>query len=209
MTRPHGPTPRHLIYVDTSVVLAQLLAEDRHPASGFWDQDGLISSRLLEYEAWTRIHARGLGTSHGEDLRGLLARLSFLELVPPILARALEPFPVPMRTLDACISLRSTSSWVSASVPRWRPTTAAWRPLRAPSGSDLDPEMVGDASTRESSRASCHRRRDRHCRVARRRQVEPRPMSATPAIARATPASRTRPRRSWRNARARSAVLTG
>jgi hypothetical protein len=90
-----------LIYVDTSVVLAQLLAEDRHPPSSFWDQDGLISSRLLEYEAWTRIHARGLDESHGESLRALLARLSFLELVPPVLARALEPFPVPVRTLDA------------------------------------------------------------------------------------------------------------
>jgi hypothetical protein len=90
-----------LIYVDASVVLAQLLAEDRRPPESFWDRDGLVTSRLLEYEAWTRIHGRGLGTSHGEDLRALLARLSFLELVPPILARALEPFPVPVRTLDA------------------------------------------------------------------------------------------------------------
>ncbi len=47
------------------------------------------------------LHARGLGDSHGEDLRTLLADLSFLELVPPILARALEPFSVPVRTLDA------------------------------------------------------------------------------------------------------------
>lgn len=54
-----------------------------------------------EYEAWTRLHGRGLGESHGEDLRALLARLSFLELAAPILARALEPFPVPVRTLDA------------------------------------------------------------------------------------------------------------
>lgn len=90
-----------MVYVDTSVVLAQLLAEDRHPPVSFWDQDGLISSRILEYEAWTRIHGRGLGESHGEDLRTLLARLSFLELAPPILARALEPFPSPVRTLDA------------------------------------------------------------------------------------------------------------
>jgi hypothetical protein len=90
-----------LIYVDTSVVLAQLLAEDRHPSVSFWDQDGLVSSRLLEYEAWTRVHARGLGESHTDDLRGLLGRLSFLELVPPVLARAMEAFPVPVRTLDA------------------------------------------------------------------------------------------------------------
>jgi hypothetical protein len=90
-----------VIYVDTSVVLAQLLAEDRAPPPGFWDQGPLVSSRLLEYEVWNRIHARGLGTSHGDDVRHLLGRLGFLELVPPVLARALEPFPVPVRTLDA------------------------------------------------------------------------------------------------------------
>jgi hypothetical protein len=92
--------PQPLIYVDASVVLAQLLAEDRHPPESFWDRDGLVTSRLLEYEAWTRVDGRGLGPSHGDDLRAILARLSFLELAPPILARALEPFPVPVRTLD-------------------------------------------------------------------------------------------------------------
>ncbi|HNX50867.1 MAG TPA: hypothetical protein PLS53_07005 [Thermoanaerobaculaceae bacterium] len=49
----------------------------------------VVSSRLLEYELWTRLHARGLGASHREDARPLLARLSFLELAPLILARRL------------------------------------------------------------------------------------------------------------------------
>lgn len=89
-----------MIYLDTSVVLAQLLAEDRLPPRRFWTET-LVSSRLLEYEAWTRIHSRGLAGSHGEPLRELLGRLAFLELAPPVLARALEPFPVPVRTLDA------------------------------------------------------------------------------------------------------------
>jgi hypothetical protein len=57
--------------------------------------------RLLEYELWTRLHARGLGTSHAESARRLLERLALLELVPNVLARALEPFPPPVRTLDA------------------------------------------------------------------------------------------------------------
>lgn len=48
-----------MIYVDTSVVLAQILAEDRKPPRSFWDED-LISSRLLEYEVWTRLNARNL-----------------------------------------------------------------------------------------------------------------------------------------------------
>lgn len=89
-----------MIYLDTSVALAQLLAEDRRPPAALW-RESLVSSRLLEYELWTRIHARGLGASHGELVRLLLARVSFLELVPPVLGRTLEPFPTAVRTLDA------------------------------------------------------------------------------------------------------------
>ena len=89
-----------MIYVDTSVVLAQLLAEDQRPPKGLWEEP-LVASRLLEYETWTRIHARGLAGSHGEPVRLLLARLAFLELSHPVLERALEPFPTPVRTLDA------------------------------------------------------------------------------------------------------------
>jgi predicted nucleic acid-binding protein len=89
-----------VIYVDTSVALAHLLGAERAPPAGLW-AESLITSRLLEYEAWTRIHALGLARSHGEALRALLARLAFLELNPPVLARALEPFPTPVRTLDA------------------------------------------------------------------------------------------------------------
>jgi len=89
-----------MIYVDTSVVLAQLLAEDRKPVAALW-QAPLVSSRLLEYEVWTRIHGRRLDRSHGEATRELLSRVSFLELSPFVLARALEPFPLPVRTLDA------------------------------------------------------------------------------------------------------------
>lgn len=90
-----------MIYLDTSVVLAELLAEDRHPAAGFWDAAPFVSSRLLEYEIWTRLNALGLGDSHGDDVRQLLAGIGFLELSRPVLARAIEPFPAPVRTLDA------------------------------------------------------------------------------------------------------------
>jgi hypothetical protein len=89
-----------VIYLDTSVALAQLFAEDRVPPSSIWDEE-LISSRLLEYELWTRVHARGLARSHGEAVRTLLLRIGLVELVAPVLLRAIEPFPVPMRTLDA------------------------------------------------------------------------------------------------------------
>jgi len=90
-----------VIYVDSSVVLSQLLAEDQYPHPSFWQQSPLVSSRLIEYEAWNRVNARQLAGSHGDDLRLLLGRLALLELAPPVLSRALEPFPTAIRTLDA------------------------------------------------------------------------------------------------------------
>jgi hypothetical protein len=89
-----------VIYVDSSVALAWLLAEDRAPPDLFW-QGTLAASRLLEYEIWNRIHAHGLGRSHGEGVRDLIGRLALIELTPSVLARALEPFPRPVRTLDS------------------------------------------------------------------------------------------------------------
>ncbi|MGH2407589.1 MAG: PIN domain-containing protein [Candidatus Limnocylindrales bacterium] len=90
-----------MIYVDSSVFLAQLLAEARRPDPSFWRQESIISSRLLEYESWTKINSLGLARSHGDDARALFRGISLLELTPPILARALDPFPAPVRTLDA------------------------------------------------------------------------------------------------------------
>lgn len=89
-----------MIYLDTSVALAHLLAEDQNPPASLWDET-LVSSRLLEYELWNRLNARGLGASHGEHVRELLHRVALLELAPPVLSRALEPFPTSVRTLDA------------------------------------------------------------------------------------------------------------
>jgi len=89
-----------VIYVDTSVVLAHLLAEDRRPPASLWTES-LASSRLLEYETWTRLHAREATASRAEAAREVIARISLLELAPVVLARALDPFPVPVRTLDA------------------------------------------------------------------------------------------------------------
>lgn len=91
-----------MIYLDTSVALAWLLVEDRRPPTGLWAESP-VSSRLLEYEVWNRLNARRLAESHGEAARALIGHLALLELAPPVLARALEPFPetVQVRTLDA------------------------------------------------------------------------------------------------------------
>lgn len=89
-----------MIYLDTSVILAHVLAEDRSPDDALWSET-LVSSRLTHYETWTRLHARRLGTSHGSLAREALGRLAIVELSPMVLERALDPFPIPVRALDA------------------------------------------------------------------------------------------------------------
>ena len=91
-----------MIYLDSSVALAHLLAEDRQPPGSLWDET-LFSSRLLEYEIWTPLHARGLSESYSEAARWLTGRVAMLDLSPSVLARALDAFPGSgtLRTLDA------------------------------------------------------------------------------------------------------------
>ena len=91
-----------MIYLDSSVALAHLLAEDRQPPASLW-KETLFSSRLLEYEIWTPLHARGLAESYGEAARWLTGRVALLDLSPSVLARALDALPGPgaLRTLDA------------------------------------------------------------------------------------------------------------
>lgn len=89
-----------MIYLETSVALAHLLSETRRPPDTLWKEE-LVSSSLLEYEIWNRLHARNLGRAHGDKALALLAEVSLLELTRPVLARALEPFPTPVRALDA------------------------------------------------------------------------------------------------------------
>ena len=54
-----------MIYLDSSVALAYLLAEDCYPTNALWDQP-IVSSRLLECEVWNRINTRRLADFYGE-----------------------------------------------------------------------------------------------------------------------------------------------
>lgn len=120
-----------MIYLDTSVILAHLLAEDRSPPEALW-RETLVSSRLMEVETWNRLHARGLADSRGEYARMLIAEVTMLEFIQPVIARALEPFPGPYfpRTLDAlhlasCAWLRDSGRAVTlASYDRRMTATA-------------------------------------------------------------------------------------
>ena len=86
-----------MIYLDSSVMLAYLMTEDKTPPAALW-RERLTSSRLLSYEVWNRIHARRL--TRVDDAQALLDRVSMIELTPSTLARALQPFPIAIGTLD-------------------------------------------------------------------------------------------------------------
>jgi uncharacterized protein len=88
-----------VIYIDSSVAIASLIVEPRSPPPSLWAEP-LVSSKLLEYEVWNRVHAYGLGGSHGSAAGALLRRIDLIELSETVLARALRPFPVAVRTLD-------------------------------------------------------------------------------------------------------------
>ena len=89
-----------MIYLDTSVALARLLGEERRPSESFW-QNSLLSSRLLEYEIWTRLRSRGLADSLSQATRRIVDRVTFVELSRVVLDRIVAGFPAPVRTLDA------------------------------------------------------------------------------------------------------------
>src|SRR5436189_5416736 len=57
----------------------------------------LVSSRCWN----TNYGSATLYESHGELARLLIGRLALLELARSVLARTLEPFPAPVRTVDA------------------------------------------------------------------------------------------------------------
>jgi predicted nucleic acid-binding protein len=89
-----------LIYLDSSVALAHLLGEGPAPRQTLW-REPLLSSELIEYEIWNRLLARDAAPGVRSAATGLIGRLRLIELSRPVLTRALEPFPVPVRTLDA------------------------------------------------------------------------------------------------------------
>ena len=89
-----------MVYLDSSVALAHLLAEDRRPPVDFWNET-LIGSRLVEYEVSTRLNNLRISAAAMETAGMLLQRVALIELIPEIVRRAHDKYPVQVRTLDA------------------------------------------------------------------------------------------------------------
>jgi uncharacterized protein len=87
-------------YVDSSVVLADLLKEARRPQPEFWGQT-LYASRLTEYEVWVTMHSRRRAAEAAGRAELVLDLIHFLEMTPATLDRVKLPFPASLRTLDA------------------------------------------------------------------------------------------------------------
>ena len=93
------------MYIDPSVALAHLLAEDHVPPERLW-REPLISSRLIEYEIWTRIHALKLSQSHADEVRALLGRLALIELALRCWRGPWNPFREPLELSTRSIRRR-------------------------------------------------------------------------------------------------------
>ncbi len=89
-----------MIYLDSSVALAQLLAEDRFPPEDLWHHQ--------------------LDRSHGDAVRALIGRVALLELAPPVLARALTRFRLQYGFLMLSICRRLSSYAGASSRSNWQ-----------------------------------------------------------------------------------------
>ena len=97
-----------IAYLDTSALL-RLVLREQDALVELFSADSLVSSELLAVEslrAIDRLRARGsLSTEEAVLIRGTVTQwLEAVDLVlvqPPVLARASEPFPTPIGTLDA------------------------------------------------------------------------------------------------------------
>ena len=89
-----------MIYVDTSIVIAGLLGENKSPPDRLW-RSRLVSSQLLEFETWTRMNTLGLAARMQQDINNIIDKIDLIELSPNTLQRIYKPFPKPVRSLDA------------------------------------------------------------------------------------------------------------
>ena len=128
-----------IAYLDTTVVLRAVFGEP-DAFAGWAGVDSAVSSQILQNEAPRTPVRRRVSASLPETLlarvhattHDLLSRVSLVPLTPAVLARAAEPFPTTLGTLDA-LHLATALLWPGAPAP------AACRPPSAPP-IDLTPD---------------------------------------------------------------------
>jgi predicted nucleic acid-binding protein len=104
-------------YVDSSVALRIALGA-RNALTGWNDWSPAVSSALIEVESLRTLDRLRLVddlddeelTSRREWIYDFLSRLEIIEVSSAVLARAAQPLPVPLKTLDA-IHLASAMLW--------------------------------------------------------------------------------------------------
>jgi hypothetical protein len=88
-----------------------MMVEDCYPSNV-----GLVCFHAAYSNAKSGTGSMRVGSkdSHGDAVRGLIGRNGLIETVPPVLRRAVDPFPVPVRTLDLSTWRPSSSSALKA-----------------------------------------------------------------------------------------------
>lgn len=89
-----------MIYLDASVVLAALLAEDRRPAETLWSFP-CVASRLTDLEVRVRLARGDVQPVPAVDVESLLGRVQWFELSPRSMNLIYHAAPRALRTLDA------------------------------------------------------------------------------------------------------------
>ena len=98
-----------IAYLDTSALLRLVLRESGSLDKEVRSWEGLVSSELLAVESLRTLDRLRLqgdlsveeAASRRETVTEWLEAVDLVRLQPPILARASEPFPTPLGTLDA------------------------------------------------------------------------------------------------------------
>lgn len=89
-----------MVYLDSSAFLARVFGEPRKPAAALWRQR-LVASRLLAWETWVRVHVRQRPLEVIAGVRRVLSSITLTDWAAKMPERALTPFPVAVRALDA------------------------------------------------------------------------------------------------------------
>lgn len=89
-----------MIYVDSSVAVASVLAETRRPPEDFWEMR-VVASRLTDLETRVRVLRDGSSDALERDLDRVVSRINFVEVERRTVGLLYRDVPKVLRALDA------------------------------------------------------------------------------------------------------------